>query len=270
MTKHIPPAINLKSFSCPNCGALADQTRFEDFVDTIDRQNGTPFVMNETNLSRLKKILEEESNPDKRKLFEPHLHYIERKASGTPFVHALESSRYMTSQLENIHISRCFSCEAIAIWKYDSLLYPPARYDIEPNTDLPQDIQADFNEARSVLELSPRSAAALLRQCIQKICIQLGLPGKDLNTDIGALVAKGLDVRVQKALDLVRMIGNSAVHPGKLDLTDDRDTAAKLFELVNRIAFDMITHPKQLDALYEEKVPQSVKDQIARRDTPKQ
>ncbi len=46
------------------------------------------------------------------------------------------------------------------------------------------------------------------------------------------------------------MIGNEAVHPGQLDLRDDRDVAAKLFDLVNFIAEDRITRPKQVAALY--------------------
>jgi hypothetical protein len=104
---------------------------------------------------------------------------------------------------------------------------------------------------------------------VQKLCIQLGQLGQNINADIGALVAAGLHPRIQKALDLVRVIGNNAVHPGPLDLKDDRATAAKLFTLVNQIAQDMISHPKELDALYDEKLTQGQKDQIAKRDAPK-
>jgi len=68
------------------------------------------------------------------------------------------------------------------------------------------------------------------------------------------------------AFDLVRVIGNNAVHPCALDLKDDRETAAKLFVLVNRIADDMISHPKQLDALYYEKLSEGEKKQITKRD----
>ena len=112
------------------------------------------------------------------------------------------------------------------------------------------DIKLDFLEAAKIVDLSPRGAAALLRLCVQKICIQLGEPGKNIDTDIGSLVKKGLEPAVQQALDIVRVIGNEAVHPGQIDLRDDRDTALKLFRLINIIAEAMISRPKQIAELY--------------------
>jgi hypothetical protein len=144
-------------------------------------------------------------------------------------------------------------------------LYPTTPYDIEPNPDMNEDIKADFLEARSILDTSPRGAAALLRLCIQKLCKQLGQPGENINEDIKSLVQLGLDVRVQKILDFVRVVGNESVHPGTIDLRDDRVTATKLFELVNRIAYDTITHKNEVDALYES-LPESKRDAIRRRD----
>ena len=76
---------------------------------------------------------------------------------------------------------------------------------------------------------------------------------------------KGLDVRVQQALDIVRVIGNNAVHPGQIDLKDDRGTAGKLFDLVNLIADSMISQPKHVEAMFES-LPSAAKDQIAKRD----
>jgi hypothetical protein len=112
------------------------------------------------------------------------------------------------------------------------------------------DIRADFEEARTILDLSPRGAAALLRLSIQKLCKQLGKLGINLNDDIASLVKDGLDAQIQRALDIVRVVGNEAVHPGTMDLKDDRQTAAKLFELVNLIAYDRITRPKTVEALF--------------------
>jgi hypothetical protein len=187
-------------------------------------------------------------------------------AKGAVFLSKRTQDATVSFDASNIFISQCYSCGNIAIWKHTAIIYPPHRYEIEPNPDLPDDIRADFDEARTVLDLSPRSAAALLRLCIQKLCKHLGEPGENLNKDIGSLVNKGLNPRVQKALDIVRVVGNNAVHPGELDLRDDRVTAAKLFELVNLIASEMITRPKEIDALFDAKVPQGVKAQIAKRD----
>src|SRR5262249_34300435 len=126
-------------------------------------------------------------------------------------------------------------------------------------------VMADFEEAREIVNASPRGAAALLRLSIQKLCTHLGEKGKNIDDDIAALVQKGLNPLVQKALDIVRVIGNEAVHPGVLDLKDDRDTASKLFELVNSIADQMISHPKAVETLYE-KLPEKKRKAIEERD----
>jgi hypothetical protein len=128
----------------------------------------------------------------------------------------------------------------------------------------------DFQEAREIVNSSPRGAAALLRLCVQKLCKHLGEQGKNIDDDIASLVKKRLDPLVQKSLDIVRVIGNEAVHPGVLDLRDDRDTALRLFELINSIADQMISHPKNVTDLYE-KLPENKRKRIEERDgkTPK-
>ncbi|OQW39268.1 MAG: hypothetical protein A4S12_02345 [Proteobacteria bacterium SG_bin5] len=123
----------------------------------------------------------------------------------------------------------------------------------------------DYEEAGTLLQLSPRGAAALLRLSIQKLCKELGEKGRNIDDDIAALVKKGLDPRVQQALDVVRVIGNNAVHPGQIDLRDDRATAEKLFGLVNLIAEIMISQPKHVADMYES-LPQNARDAIKRRD----
>jgi hypothetical protein len=133
---------------------------------------------------------------------------------------------------------------------------------------MPPNIATDYEEARNVLSSSPRSAAALLRLCVQKLCIELGEPGKDINKDIGSLVAKGLSSKVQKALDVVRVVGNEQVHPGTLDVRDNPEIAAKLFALVNFIVDDQISKPKLIDELYQ-KIPDDKIKGIKDRDKPK-
>ncbi len=94
-----------------------------------------------------------------------------------------------------------------------------------------------------------------MRLVIQKLCAHLGEKGKNIDDDIASLISKGLNPLVQKALDVVRVIGNEAVHPGIIDLKDDRDTALRLFGLVNAIADQMITHPKSVQEMYNQLPP---------------
>ncbi len=96
--------------------------------------------------------------------------------------------------------------------------------------------------------------------------MELALPGKDLNADIGELVAKGLSPAVQQALDSVRVIGNESVHPGVMDLRDDLETATALFSLVNAIAESLISIPKRAKEIFES-LPEPKRQGIEQRDS---
>jgi len=130
---------------------------------------------------------------------------------------------------------------------------------------MPEDVKADYEEARSIFAQSPRGAGALLRLAIQKLVIALGESGDELNESIGKLAKKGLRTSIQKALDVVRVVGNNAVHPGVLDVKDNPEMALSLFKLTNLIVEDMITKPKEVSQLYEA-LPKGAKDAIAKRD----
>lgn len=135
-----------------------------------------------------------------------------------------------------------------------------------PIEDMPEAIKADFMEAREIVNASPRGAAALLRLCVQKLMPILGERGRDINDDIASLVKKGLPVAVQQALDSLRVIGNEAVHPGAIDLNDNRETALALFELLNFIVERTITQQKKISDIYG-KLPKSKLDAILKRDS---
>jgi hypothetical protein len=159
----------------------------------------------------------------------------------------------------------CDHCHQFSIWINRVMEYPVLRATPPPHPDLPKDILPDYEEARSVFGTSKRSSAALLRLVIQKLCIALGQPGKNLNADIGALVAKGLPLKIQQSLDIVRVIGNNQVHPAQLDVSDDEPTATRLFELVNVIVENQIASPKRIAALYD-KLPETARKGIEERD----
>ena len=94
----------------------------------------------------------------------------------------------------------------------------------------------------------------------------MGETADKINDNITALVKKGLSPKVQKALDLVRVVGNNAVHPGKIAFDVDDITIAKsLMRLVNMIGQIMITDPKDIDNMYSQ-LPESTQKSIERRD----
>lgn len=167
---------------------------------------------------------------------------------------------------ENFWICRCAACQQCSIWMKKQLVYPSQSTAPTANPDLPEDIKADYEEARNIVSLSPRGAAALLRLAIQKLCKHLGEAGENINADTKSLVEKGLSPMVQQALDTVRVVGNNAVHPGQIDLNDDPDIAAHLFGLVNVITEVMVSQPKHVSNIYTSVVPQSQRDAIAKRD----
>lgn len=138
-----------------------------------------------------------------------------------------------------------------------------------PNADMPDDVRHDYEEASNILAASPRGAAALLRLALQKLMVHLGEPGKHIDTDIASLVKKGLPVKLQQALDSVRVVGNNAVHPGQLDLTDTPELATKLFTFLNIIVDNRITQDRMIDQFYTGTIPANLQQAIVTRDTPR-
>ena len=168
--------------------------------------------------------------------------------------------------IRDFHVSECSNCGKNTFWMAGHMAFPNFGNTPLPNVDMPDDVRVDYEEARNITSLSPRGAAALLRLAIQKLCKHLGEPGKNINSDIGSLVKKGLPEKIQKALDSVRVVGNNAVHPGQIDFNDDEETTNKLFAFINVICENQISQPKQIDAYYSEKIPSDLRDEIAKRD----
>lgn len=174
-------------------------------------------------------------------------------------------SHDMVDAIKAYFFSQCFNCKRLAIWQGQVMVFPVENTTPSPHPDLPDSVKADYEEAGSVLQKSPRATAALLRLCIQKLCIELGEDGKNINNDIASLVTKGLPIRVQQALDIVRVIGNEQVHPDELDVRDNPEIATELFHLVNFIVEDRISRPKAIEELYA-RLPQNKLEGIRQRD----
>ena len=98
----------------------------------------------------------------------------------------------------DIRISSCAHCEKRTMWLEDKMLYPRMSTAPTASIDLPDDIRGDYEEARTIVELSPRGTAALLRLAIQKLCRHLGELGKNINDDIASLVKRGFLLRFSR------------------------------------------------------------------------
>lgn len=167
---------------------------------------------------------------------------------------------------EGFSVATCSSCKEFSLWVNQEIVYPKQTAVAPPNEDMEQEIQKLYLEASTIVFDSPKGATALLRLALQLLLKQLGKPGENINKDIKELVAEGLSPKIQKALDLLRVVGNNAVHPGQIDLDDGRDIALKLFHVLNFIADEMISKPKELDLLYADFVPEETQEHIKERD----
>lgn len=246
MTTKIPaPSISEVDFACPNCGAHSGQVWYKCYAERITDGSKIPDFFDVDKIQMAFDLAREE---EKKEAIGRILELSQKIDLGLPF---LKEERFNADfRAYNIHFSQCFTCKKLAVWLYDNLLYPRKRTGVAPHPDLPEEIFRDFEEARSILELSPRGAAALLRLALQKLFGHLGETG-DINSIIANLVRKGLDPIVQEALDSVRVMGNEAVHPGQMDLRDDLETVSELFDVINFITERMISYPLKLKAIYD-------------------
>jgi Domain of unknown function (DUF4145) len=257
--ERVEPKFGAERFSCPHCGAYAHQSWYRLGMFDVGSGKNKPslFEYDDGLLGRAEKI---KDNDERKKA----VAFFERlKAHVLTYMY----QEYGRSDwvFVNFHVSACFSCNAFTVWVEDKIVYPASHSIVEAHEMMPVAVKADFAEAGSIVNLSPRAAAALARLCIQKLVKELGESGDNLNRDIAELVKKGLEVEVQQALDVVRVIGNNAVHPGAIDVKDDKQTALTLLDLVNMIVERRIAGPKKLRTLFAGLPPSALK-QIEERD----
>ncbi len=241
------PTFGARKFSCPHCSVLSQQ----DWFDATRGADVVGRLIQHIYLNYRLSVRDHQQQAIQGFLEELDNGFLRSFAGFVP---------------EKIAVSTCQQCGEPALWFNKQLVFPKTLAAQPPNQDLDADIVDLYHEASSIITDSPRGAAALLRLALQKLLRQLGKSGKNINNDIGELVSDGLSPKIQQALDLVRVIGNHAVHPGEINLDDNREIAEKLFQILNFIANEMISKPRELEQLYNETLPESIRDHIRRRD----
>ena len=265
MNKQASPSISETAFNCPHCGAYAHQ-KWLTLYAKLQAPNNS--IAPELQLEYIMQIPFDKIKDER--IRNEVIELVTRISEGYPFLEKPIDNIdgqyvYMDYSFYNVFVSVCFNCERESIWIYDKLVYPQRGEAPPANPDLSDEIRRDYDEASSILDLSPRGAAALIRLALQKLTKELGKSG-DLNKDIRELVEEGLEPAIQQALDVVRVIGNNAVHPGQIELRDNREIAENLFGLLNLIADRMISRKKQVEEIYM-KLPKTNRQAIERADS---
>lgn len=169
------------------------------------------------------------------------------------------SGQYITDEIISEWLfSKCESCKQIAVWHKDEMVHPFSCPVDEPNPDMPGVVRDRYIEASKVVGLSPVSAAALLRLALQlllKEVLQEDSTGS-VYEDIKLLKDRPIDSSLVKALDIIRISGNESVHPGTVNLNENKDDAFYLFDLLNMICDQFFTQPRKMQEMYE-KMPES-------------
>lgn len=261
------PTLWKPAFTCPHCRAYAQQ----EWMDLRGTGRKTPPVSAPP--GQLQALLDMSgeglSEADKMKRLQANIQ-LSLISMMKPRIAASVPSTGGGATISGLLLSICLPCSGISIWVGNRIIFPMSAPDVpEPNSDMPSGVRGDYEEASLVLGTSPRAAAALLRLAIQKLCQHvLGRKG-DVNEMIGVLVReRGLSPTIQKALDVVRVVGNEAVHPGVIDLKDDVATASAMFNLTNLITEAMITTPRHVEEMYAA-LPAGKREAIAKRDASK-
>ena len=224
----IPPELYASNFSCPNCKVYAQHEW------NLAKANGS-FVSQEIRGKDGENMGNIVAENDKFWLVEDN----DRRGSIERYIKGL-----------GIRFSICSNCSHLLIWFGNDIVYPEIGIGPPPNPDLDEVMLQLYNEASMIATKSPRAAAALLRVCLDNLCKKCGRNKETIFSNINQFIEEEkLDNISAIAASLIRIVGNDAVHdpdkPGLIIDADDIKTVEGMFGLVNIVADQLITQPRQ-------------------------
>ena len=171
----------------------------------------------------------------------------------------------MSNPSGDVILIECFTCAncgeisvtATREWgdhPFTTNVYPRSVYTRFPNY-VPEAIRKDYQEARTILNDSPRAAATLCRRCLQGMIRDFwDIRRNNLNEEINAL--KPIIPNTQwKVLDSLRKLGNIGAHMEKdvnLIIDIDCDTAELLVKLIERLIKEWYIERHETETLYND------------------
>lgn len=185
---------------------------------------------------------------------------------------------YPGGGLTCLHTATCGVCKSNSVWLEQpelfgitgdpddkrAMIWPSGWDGVPAADDMPEAVEGIYDEARAVVQASPRAAAALLRLALERLLNGLYPDASNLNDAIRLAAENGLPRRVVDSMDVLRFNGNAAIH--ELVREDTPETASSLFKVLNIVVRQLITEPREIDELHSA-LPDGVRDQITRRDS---
>lgn len=175
--------------------------------------------------------------------------------------------KHVCTMCNMISYDYCEETEKNSIYGFCRIIPQGAPVNIpQPNPDLPEICQSTYTEASLIFEHSPRSAAVLLRLCLQQLLEHLGFKGKIFDMIADATKQLHLPEHIQQFMDVTRHYGNEAAHESDLtlDVNEQGVTIVFMFEIINEITLHAITIPQKSKQTYN-RLPESVRKSIENR-----
>ncbi|TCB52693.1 DUF4145 domain-containing protein [Acinetobacter sp. ANC 4779] len=213
--------LDQKSFKCPHCGAFAHMEWNNLFFITYDEQGNEHNVQTRVHQANCASCSKD------------NIWYNHKGVSDFLVLNRIPRPS------NDSELSRLFPTQEITNQNIPEYL-----------PDMPEDVKCLYKEAALIYELSPRSAVALIRLALEKLCEYLGVNKKNIKESIEELVKQQIiPLRVAQAADNIRLIGNANVHAGIIcdEVLDDINPA--IFSYINLIVDYSIKKPKEIEEI---------------------
>ncbi|WP_227590981.1 DUF4145 domain-containing protein [Acinetobacter schindleri] len=221
MSEEPKTILNQKSFKCPHCGAFAYMEWNNLYVISQDPVGNDFYIRTRVHQANC-------ASCDNNNIWYNH----------APEMDWLPPNNFHEPR-DNNELTRLYPIQEIA------------NKDIpNANADMPGNVKKLYIEAALIFELSPRSAAALIRLALEKLCHHLDVKRKNIKESIEELAKQQIiPIKVAQAADNIRLIGNANVHPGIICDEVLEDINPAIFTYINLIVDYAITKPKEIDEI---------------------
>ncbi|HEU5294211.1 MAG TPA: hypothetical protein VFU71_05440 [Burkholderiaceae bacterium] len=153
------PALGRPSFRCPHCDAFTSQKWYGTIWTEASKKDSLPSLPGADAFEdpEIFRKLEPKNAKAQQSMM---IEWRDKMRSGEPFFEGLSGAKYPDGLEYNLFISECYVCSRLSLWVGEKLVLPPIKRGVPPHADMPRHIEPDFEEARSIVDLSPRTEAA--------------------------------------------------------------------------------------------------------------